>query len=64
MESGMTGKTPQRILIVDDNPSIHDDFRKILSPPETTDELDVLESSLFGTAPVQATRDHYLLDSA
>lgn len=39
-----------RLLIIDDNPSIHEDFRKILSPraPEMN-ELDEFESAIFGT---------------
>lgn len=40
-----------RILIVDDNPSIHDDFRKILLPDEEAHDikaLNSLEASLFG----------------
>ena len=48
MESGMTAAEKRRILIVDDNPAIHEDFRKILAPPKSNDELDALESSLFG----------------
>lgn len=42
-----------RILIVDDTPSIHEDFRKILAPDETSDnsrELADLESLLFDSA--------------
>jgi len=42
-----------RILIVDDTPSIHEDFRKILSAPGTMGEdLDEMADSLFGR-PVQ-----------
>ena len=37
-----------RILIVDDNESIHDDFRKILGKTEESPELADLEASLFG----------------
>jgi CheY-like chemotaxis protein len=40
-----------RILIVDDNPDIHSDFRKILAPDNRTAELDALEKSIFGTSP-------------
>jgi len=39
----------RRILLIDDTPSIHDDFRKILMPTvETNQALDDLESALFG----------------
>jgi signal transduction histidine kinase len=38
-----------RILSIDDNPAIHEDFRKILKPASAADcELDDLESALFG----------------
>jgi CheY-like chemotaxis protein len=40
----------RRILVVDDNPSIHTDFRKILCPgsPAPGRNLEALEASLFG----------------
>ncbi|UII72623.1 ATP-binding protein [Pseudomonas sp. HN11] len=46
----------RRILLIDDTPSIHDDFRKILVPTvESNPLLDDMESALFGaTAKVQA----------
>lgn len=52
----------RRILLIDDTPSIHDDFRKILMPTvETNQALDDLESALFGDtdkAEVQAFELH------
>ena len=39
-----------RILLVDDMPSIHEDFRKILAPPVITTDLDADEALLFGEA--------------
>src|SRR5580704_17918253 len=49
-------KPNHRILIVDDNPAIHDDFRKILAPT-TLDKSEVqdLKAALFDTAPKAAT---------
>lgn len=46
----------RRILLIDDTPSIHEDFRKILMPDEaSTEALDEMESALFGdTAKPQA----------
>ncbi|WP_095110465.1 ATP-binding protein [Pseudomonas sp. Irchel 3E20] len=42
----------RRILLIDDTPTIHDDFRKILTPgPSASTDLDDLESALFGSAP-------------
>ena len=39
----------RRILLIDDTPSIHDDFRKILMPAgESNQALDDMESALFG----------------
>jgi signal transduction histidine kinase len=38
----------RRILIIDDNPSIHQDFRKILSAAESSSSLDALETAIFG----------------
>ncbi|EJM10060.1 diguanylate cyclase (GGDEF) domain-containing protein [Pseudomonas sp. GM18] len=61
-------KTPfiqanRRILIIDDTPSIHEDFRKILGA-DTDDELTLAgtEAALFDTP--QTTRQVFQLDSA
>lgn len=56
-----------RILIVDDNPSIHEDFRKILSKPIDSSELDELEANLFGTSTAKSGKEKlpdYRIDSA
>ena len=42
-----------RILIVDDNPSIHDDIRKILHSEEN-DQLAAVEAELFGEVSAEA----------
>ncbi|MDB6139665.1 MAG: hybrid sensor histidine kinase/response regulator, partial [Verrucomicrobiaceae bacterium] len=40
----------QRVLIIDDNRAIHEDFRKILGPPSDADAaLQAAEMQLFGT---------------
>jgi hypothetical protein len=45
-------KRNQRILIVDDNPAIHDDFRKILCPARSgKSEVEDLKATLFETEP-------------
>ena len=44
----------RRILLVDDNLSIHDDFRRILVPRNSTVGLDDAAAALFG-APAQPT---------
>jgi diguanylate cyclase (GGDEF)-like protein len=52
----MSSRARHRILIVDDNPAIHDDFAKILSP-ETGGEaaLAELEAALFADVPLART---------
>ncbi|HLP76528.1 MAG TPA: response regulator [Candidatus Paceibacterota bacterium] len=54
-----------RILIVDDNPSIHDDFRKILAArSESHSHLDNIEAELFGEPSEQLQRTGFRIDSA
>jgi diguanylate cyclase (GGDEF)-like protein/PAS domain S-box-containing protein len=52
----------RRILVVDDNAAIHEDFRKILGRKNRNAEIDQLERELFGLepAPIHA----YDIDSA
>ena len=46
----MSERSNRRVLLIDDTPSIHVDFRKILAPePVQTAELDQMESALFGS---------------
>jgi len=55
----------RRILIVDDNPSIHDDFRKIFPAdrPEIS-AIDAAEAEIFGDARPATPRVTFTLDSA
>lgn len=58
-----------RLLIIDDTPSIHADFRKILMPQNTgTNQAQMLDLSaaIFGqaTAALLATTEHFTIDSA
>ena len=49
----------RRVLVIDDNRSIHGDFRKILCPaPSTTAAMDATEAAVFGIpiSRVQATQ--------
>src|SRR5439155_4438534 len=47
--------SPRRILIIDDNAAIHDDFRKVLCPVKQSGAgLDELEDSLFGESVTAA----------
>ena len=54
-----------RILIIDDNPSIHDDIRKILcGDGERNEALGSTKALLFGEEPSQSDRTRFELDSA
>ena len=45
----MSESSNRRVLVIDDMPSIHDDFRKILAPAQAQSvELDAMEAALFG----------------
>jgi len=52
-----------RILVVDDNRSIHDDFRKILCS-RVDSELDDVEAALFESPKTHARRPPFQVDSA
>ncbi|KFE65431.1 ATP-binding protein [Hyalangium minutum] len=54
----------RRILVVDDNRTIHLDFRKILCPPSANDSLDEMEADLFGHSEVSAQLPGFEVDSA
>jgi diguanylate cyclase (GGDEF)-like protein/PAS domain S-box-containing protein len=53
---------PRRILIVDDNPAIHDDYRKMLRTAASS-AIDALEGELFGKA-LPTAGPQYTIDSA
>lgn len=54
----------RRILVIDDNVSIHEDFRKILVPPKDSNSLDQARVALFGETPSLPPEEHYELESA
>ena len=58
-------KTLSRILVIDDNPAIHADFRKVLESTEADDALSDLSAELFGV-PVSSPeiKPRFLLDAA
>jgi len=62
----MSDKTTdnRRILIIDDNASIHDDFRKILEMPKDSGSLDQARAALFGEDPSLPPREDYELNFA
>lgn len=56
----------RRILIIDDNPAIHEDFRKILGPADAklAQELDEDEAAIFGESVDIARAWSFEIDSA
>lgn len=58
--------TPFRILIIDDNPAIHQDFIKILSVSQHSVLLDQIDAELFSdqNAPEQLALPEFKIDSA
>lgn len=64
-ESAYDAETPRRILIIDDNAAIHDDFRKVFCPAPDNRALDALEAELFGEeSPVVLPRANFIVDTA
>jgi CheY-like chemotaxis protein len=61
----MSWQSHRRILIIDDNPSIHEDFRKILGayrPDQSS--LNEKEALLFGGKPQKPEQAAFHIDSA
>jgi two-component system, NtrC family, sensor kinase len=59
------GSSGRRILLIDDNPGIHQDFRKVLGPDANKAVTpSAAEASLFGLARSGPTRPVFQLDSA
>ena len=55
----------RRILVIDDNPSIHDDFRKVLCrTAENTASIEEKEAILFGQTSNGQACDSFEVDSA
>lgn len=55
----------RRVLVVDDNPAIHEDFRKILSPSSGgQDELEAIEAKLYGEVKPVVESVSFQIDSA
>jgi CheY-like chemotaxis protein len=55
---------PARLLIVDDNPSIHNDVRKILCSDPADDTLRAMEAALFDELPDERPGASFRVDSA
>lgn len=59
----MAEKSNLRILVIDDNKSIHDDFRKILTL-KSSDTLVGMEEKLFGTSANKIELPKFQIDTA
>ena len=53
-----------KILIIDDNPAIHEDFQKILAPAQIESSLSQAESLFLGNTTEEEQPRHYDLDFA
>src|SRR6476646_3315362 len=61
----MISNTKRRILLIDDQPSIHDDYRTIICASSTNENLVAAESELFGERPpVTDSSELYESDAA
>ena len=57
-------RSNHRILLIDDNKNIHDDFRKILTAPSISDGLSKSEGALFGKRAEISKMPIFEIDSA
>jgi len=60
----LADKGHQRVLVIDDNHAIHEDFRKIFGANQGVEALDEAEAALFGSSPARGSKSHFLIDSA
>jgi hypothetical protein len=61
--SNMVADTNRRVLVIDDNAAIHDDFRKILCPRSAA-ALDATEAAVFGQVQDAVRQPRFEVDSA
>jgi PAS domain S-box-containing protein len=54
----------RRILVIDDNPAIHDDFRKIFGGNAEGEVFDATAAAFFGDAPKSAGETEFTINSA
>jgi signal transduction histidine kinase/AmiR/NasT family two-component response regulator len=60
----ITASDNRRILVIDDNVAILEDFRKVLVPVNASDVLDQARASLFGEAPMPVQGESFAVDFA
>lgn len=54
----------RRLLVIDDNHAIHQDFAKVLCTPQSDDTLDAFEMAAFGKSAATHAQNHFEIDSA
>ena len=54
----------RRILIIDDNPAIHEDFRKILSASTDSSDFEAVSDELFGVESNRVATNGFEIESA
>lgn len=59
-------ETEYRVLVIDDNPSIHEDFQKVLCQERyASSELEAMENTIFGPPPESPNKQRrFRVDSA
>ncbi len=62
----MNAKANRRVLVIDDTPSIHDDFRKVFAhtTPAVGAKIEELADAIFGDAPKRPPAESVALDFA
>lgn len=60
----MNPQSPHRVLIVDDNVAIHDDFRKILTQSHFENDLAIAEAAFLGDELAEESLVQFELDHA
>lgn len=64
-EAAINAQKNRRVLVIDDTPGIHQDFRKVLVASRTVSHLEADEAALFGSPAAPAPVDSgYELDGA
>jgi len=63
-DMSITTSDNRRILVIDDNVAILEDFRKVLVPVNASGVLDQARASLFGEAPVPVQDESFAVDFA
>jgi two-component system NtrC family sensor kinase len=64
LEAAIAPPKNRRILIIDDTPAIHQDFRKVLGTMRPTTHLEADEHALFGDKGPEAAPEGYEIDTA